>query len=83
MGPFRNIDILYMETIQKDWEDSIEREINRKPIMFPVSLDRIEIDEIESFGEKFSPSPSIKRSEKDNSREVNIKKKKNKCKSLL
>lgn len=85
MGSFGNIDILYMESLQKEWDESIRAEIDRKPIKFPISIDKIEIDEIESFGEKFTPSTPISSKIHVGINEINTKrtKNKNKCKTLL
>jgi hypothetical protein len=84
MGSSGNIDILYMEKIQREWEDSVEGEKNKTPIKFPVSMDSINIDLSELNFENFSTSPAIKkRSSVIKSEEVNTKKSKKKCNRLL
>jgi len=84
MGSFGNIDILYMENLQKDWDKIVEREGGKQPIKFPILMDKPDLSGIDLKFENFSSSPSINNTPKVvRTEEVILKKNKRKCSSLM
>ncbi len=84
MGSFGNIDILYMEKIQKEWDDLADLERGKSPIKFPITIEKIDLPLLEKNLENFAPSPAINKSTKIiKVEEISLKKSKRKCNKLI
>jgi len=84
MGSFGNIDILYMEKIQKEWDDLVDLERDKSPIKFPIIMEKLDLPILETNLENFEPSPAIIKSTKIvKAEEIILKKSKRKCNKLI
>ena len=84
MGSFGNIDILYMEKIQKEWDDLADIERGKNPIKFPITIEKLDLPVLGTNLENFASSPAIIKSTKIvKAEEISLKKSKRKCNKLI